>query len=111
MKPTLESLLALLRRHPGEWLNHSVVYEAAGHRATARVMELRKMGHRITQRGRAENSQYCYDGGPPERTVANSYPRLICRCGRSGPEPIFLHFFNEVLCPDCGARVTGAVAV
>lgn len=83
MKPTLQSLVALFRRHPNAWINHSVVYEAAGHRATARVMELRGLGFTIEQRGQAEASQYRMTHDP----LKPRYSTVKCTvCTWSGSE-------------------------
>lgn len=96
MKPTLEALLALFRRHSGVWLNHAIVYEAGGHRTTARVMELRKLGHRISHDGQGESSRYRYDG-PQDM----HYDRFTCRCGWGGKEPQAVRTYDGFQCPHC----------
>lgn len=104
MKPTLRALLTLLERHRGEWINHATVYEAGGHRTTARVMELRQTGYTVEQEGVGENSRYRLVSSPP---IVPAYARYSCLCGYSGPEPMFTHFFAEILCPKCGKLVAG----
>lgn len=106
MKPTLEALLILFRRHPGAWLNHAIVYEAGGHRTTARVMELRQLGHRISQRGQGEGSQYRYDGPP-----SSPYEHFSCVCSWKGFEPQAMRGIGGYLCPSCGRAVEQAEKV
>jgi hypothetical protein len=95
MSPACQSLAALLRRHAGNWVDHSRIYEAAKHNASARVSDLRKLGFRISQRGAGERSEYRLDHDP----FAVTYAQLACtvcdwrgdetkaiggRCGRCG---------------------------
>ena len=96
MKPTLSALLTLFQRHPGEWLNHAVCYESGGHRTTARIMELRRAGHRISQEGQGERSKYRYDG-PPDP----GYERFSCGCGWAGVEHEAHRTHDWFQCPRC----------
>jgi hypothetical protein len=106
MKPTLSALIALFRRHPNAWLNHSVVYEAGAHRTTARIMELRQMGFVIEQDGQGESSRYRMTHDP----LKPRYATVACpTCLWRGTEPEAIG--GGSICPRCGTRTVDASTV
>lgn len=100
-----DRILHFLRLHPGEWVAGEMLDspEVGGPEATRRIRELRAEGHDIAMRARfGGRAEYRLT----EQLKASSYWSARCPgCGFTGEEPVFTHFFNEWLCPKCGARV------
>lgn len=100
-----DRILHFLRLHPGEWVAGEMLTspEVGGSEATRRIRELRAEGHDIAMRARfGGRSEYRLT----EQLQTSAWRTHKCSgCGFVGEEPVFTHFFNDLLCPKCNAKV------